>query len=542
MATNDTGATICLNYLVEGDNQRTSTRPLRISSSESIRALADAIQADYKIWKGQAIVQTFLFKLETLENNIHSGITVNEDALLPFVDMISDHWPGDLPRIHGMIHILVRASLQENTGQAFTNGPTPLVIARVSEFHSQQHRPDTPIHNGRPREKQGLPLGIYHSIFPQFTESAASSSIPDPEALSYMEHLLIAAQDTYRVKLDRISAIRDYLEMLLGACLTVEEISGCKADGVIKADRGVAFGRHRAYTVIMEVKNIRKVSCCPSFIIAIAGPWICILGAVFAEKVIVHPLTEFLWMGRESHDEERLCSLTRTFCALGQSIQGLNKYYQALPTQSVEDPGRFFPYICQFLAEDNQTVLFSYSELLALDPVRPVFLATTKSGELIVVKFVRRYNPVAHRALAAKGLAPKLLYDSEDILECGMRMIVMEYVHAKNLHDYLSQEPQDDCKAVIQSIKTDLASALQTIHAEGLVFGDLRRPNVLVTKNGERIGVMLIDFDWCSQHQTGRYPLGLNDTEITWADGVKRGGVMDQKHDTGMLDLLFEGE
>ncbi|KAG8743138.1 hypothetical protein FRC10_000355 [Ceratobasidium sp. 414] len=124
----------------------------------------------------------------------------------------------------------------------------------------------------------------------------------------------------------------------------------------------------------------------------------------------------------------------------------------------------------------------------------------------------------------ARGVvkANRTLYDSSEKLECGMRAIVMECIPAKNLHYYLSQQPYE------------------TIHAEGLVFGDFRKPNVLVVEKGKHAGAMPVDFDWCSQHQKGRYPLGLNEAVIMWADGVKRGGAIDQKHDTDMLKLLFE--
>ncbi|KAG8685839.1 hypothetical protein FRC08_012883 [Ceratobasidium sp. 394] len=609
MANNSTDATIALSYLIEDENPRTSTHVLRISLDTYIEELAEAIQANHDRRKGRAIIIVSLFKWNTLMDRVSGDITVSEDSLLQYSNMVSDYWPPDLPNTRGMIHVLVRASTREQrtrsipasaasllpsltsaaltsaslakrrglyssaqakTVQAITAGPSPSAVARASEFHNQQHRPDAPIHNGRPRDKQGLPLGIYHSIFPKFTRNAKSSSVPDSSDLDEMEELLIAAQNTYPVEADRISAIKDSLETLLDADIILEEIAKWRANGVIKTGRRAVPGLPRAYTVIIEVKNeigtgdsdpsvqaaesyahywsnkpmqsLLNISCCPSFLIAIAGPWMCILGAVFVQKVVVHPLTDFLWMGCESHDADRLCNLTRTFCALRQSIHDLKEYYHSLPKRPDEDLGRFFPYIRQFPAEDNQIVSFTYSELLAVNPVRPVFLAITESGTHIVVKFVRHYNSVAHRALAAEGLAPKLLYDSNEQLECGMRMIIMDYIHTKNLHDYLSQPLQGDRKAAVRSIKKDLTSALRIIHGNGLVFGDLRKPNVLVVENGEQVGALLIDFDWCAEDQTGRYPLGLNQRGIKWADGVKRGGVMDRKHDIGMLELLFREE
>ncbi|KAG8730159.1 hypothetical protein FRC10_003024 [Ceratobasidium sp. 414] len=294
MAANDTSDTIGLGYLVQGDNPRTHVQLIKISPNEYVGELAKAIQTDYKLVKGKDIVDLFLFKFDTLINQTAGGCTVNEDSFLQPCDKVSDYWQSDLLRIRGMIHILVRASpveldtrsarasavptlpsltsaaltpggfakrlavlslTQEKTVQTINSGPTPSVIARVSEFNDQQHRPDAPIHNGRPRDKQGLPLGIYHPIFSQFTRNATSSSIPDSKALNHMEHLLIAAQDIYRVEIDRISEIRGKLDRLLGDRFISEEIPGCKAGGVIKASLDDTHGYETAYTVIMEVKN-----------------------------------------------------------------------------------------------------------------------------------------------------------------------------------------------------------------------------------------------------------------------------------------------
>ena len=44
-----------------------------------------------------------------------------------------------------------------------------------------------------------------------------------------------------------------------------------------------------------QQKNDKLLKACnmPCFIIGLAGPWICVLGAVYAEKPIVEPLTAF---------------------------------------------------------------------------------------------------------------------------------------------------------------------------------------------------------------------------------------------------------
>ena len=51
--------------------------------------------------------------------------------------------------------------------------------------------------------------------------------------------------------------------------------------------------------------NIHNVSCCPSLIIAITGPYICFLGCVFAHVPIIQHLTDYIYLGggRFSRDQ-----------------------------------------------------------------------------------------------------------------------------------------------------------------------------------------------------------------------------------------------
>ena len=42
------------------------------------------------------------------------------------------------------------------------------------------------------------------------------------------------------------------------------------------------------------VALVRRASYCPSMLIAIAGPGLCVLGAIFTDKVVVQPLTSYV--------------------------------------------------------------------------------------------------------------------------------------------------------------------------------------------------------------------------------------------------------
>ncbi|KAG9094098.1 hypothetical protein FS749_013117 [Ceratobasidium sp. UAMH 11750] len=354
-----------------------------------------------------------------------------------------------------------------------------------------------------------------------------------------------------------------HLETILDVQITQPPIKKCSTSGLILSRYSESMNLNNGCCAVVEVKNeigtgdcdpsiqgaesyghywsqdsmddFRAASCCPPFIIAIAGPWLSILGAVYVEQVVVHPLTDFMWMGRQPHEEDRLRRLTRIFVALRGAICRLDKHYRSRADPTMPPFAQFFPYIRRY-----QDTSFQYVRCLAADPARPVFLAQIESGDPIVVKFVQQYGAQGHRLLMEQGLAPELLHDSEAPLGCNMRMIVMRYVSGADLDYFFDECPKDKREAAIKYIYADVDKALSLLHANDLVFGDLRSSNVLVVKRKTSIGAMLMDFDWCSKAQEGRYPLGLNDSmSNAWATGMERGGTMEKTHDREMIKLLF---
>ena len=84
-------------------------------------------------------------------------------------------------------------------------------------------------------------------------------------------------------------------------------------------------------------------------------------------------------------------------------------------------------------------------------------------------------------------------------------------------------------------LSSQIRYALNLLHSNNLVHGDLRRPNILV-KGGK---AMVIDFDWCSSEGDGRYPGHLNmDSVIGWHPSVRPGSLMKKEHDLFMLAKL----
>jgi serine/threonine protein kinase len=242
-----------------------------------------------------------------------------------------------------------------------------------------------------------------------------------------------------------------------------------------------------------------------------------------------------MWLGEDVHrpDNGNLRRVVQTFSALAKELKTLaDEYHHWKP--SPEPWLHCFPFVTSYKV-NNATIRFSYlHKLVPVGSTRAVFKAQTSTGQLIVVKFTQRYNWMAHRLLAGHDFAPKLLYypamnSNSDLSEGifgGLQMIVMEYVDGEIAYDVPEQ---------LSPAFEDVEKAIKVLHDEGLVFGDLRTPNIMIKKDTGK--VLLIDFDWCAKAGEGCYPTTIN-TEECWHPYVEGGGVMQKEHDLFMLGLL----
>ena len=62
-------------------------------------------------------------------------------------------------------------------------------------------------------------------------------------------------------------------------------------------------------TLFWIEKDIVERCCCPSIILAIAGPWLCVLGGVFVDKAIIQRLTGYIWLGGDPFETNKNGSL-----------------------------------------------------------------------------------------------------------------------------------------------------------------------------------------------------------------------------------------
>ncbi len=442
---------------------------------------------------------------------------------------------------------------------------------------------------GRPWNVSGPPVGLFHPIFDQFidyfndpspnyrTASSAddvNNMMPSTdEVFSFMRASSEFYEEEQSRNPGRMETVLPALRSLLGVDLLrvrnvdqtepdaqVTTPTSIGTDGLIsvfefKLEPGIggdaetqaqrSYGRtcslskvstidhlERQTHVLVQYEPILSRSCCPCFLVGISGPWITVLGAVYVQKVIVQHLVGPLYLSPQLlHPTRMMDEALRLFYALRRSLRELRGYYLHLPLQVTIS--RLFPHAQSY--DDPTTgitINLDYLTLLSGES-RAVYLAKVDDRH-VVVKFVSTYSIRAHNLLAEKGLAPEIIYDGTNKPRHGdLFMIVMEYVKGKTLTQFLQSSPSQER---LDAVLTLVTTAIELLHAEGLVFGDLRTPNILVGEDGH---VKIIDFDWAGVDGEHQYPFIVGNG-IEWANGVGPLAIMYKKHDLFMLEKMKE--
>ncbi|QRW17485.1 Tyrosine kinase specific for activated [Rhizoctonia solani] len=533
------------------------------------------------------------------------------------MDLVEDHWP-DLQQVHRRsVHLLIRGvigpvSVVATVGveqQSSTLQREDQVIDIVSRFKkswieyfsslndssaaaanpdrfAEQQWGKNYMLNGRPHTHTGPPIVLYHPVFGNFLTNLKSSNQLSPKFHDSIFEYFWASQRIYHAEAGSRASNQDentrtILEDLLGKLWRVTE-DGPNPDAVTIGSNGGAclfiemkdeigtggsdpsIQTAYSYSRFWRNSQLKDRCCCPSILIAIAGPWMCVLGAVLLDRPVVQPMTDYIWVGINPSRPLDVVSVARVFDSILMARKELEVYYAKLTSTSSMDSlnpkpfvAPFFPYPNHFIGEGGNRIKFTYKGYLnrlsvknlqlgpsksQLIPSKLVFLAEcfgTDPTTSIVVKFVESYNANAHKLLAEAGLAPQLLYDgvanANENVQLGpdYRMIVMEYIAGVDLGRYTGS-------TLPRCVSADVDRAVSLLHNSNFVFGDPRPPNVMLVKDvaGAVVGAKLIDFDWCGKHQEERYPFSMN-TEIDWASGVGPGALLDKVHDIDMKNRLF---
>ena len=298
--------------------------------------------------------------------------------------------------------------------------------------------------------------------------------------------------------------------------------------------------------------------CCPSFLLAGAGSHLSIYGAIQTDKFIVQHLVDVHLGEATMYEDLRAYRVAKIFFSLRRAREHLDNYYRdiVIPTPvavpkancTPEKTARpcFFPHPTEFTPGPNvKPTRFKFVNVPDADPANVTFFAEDNSQSPVrglVVKFVNRYGVEAHKTLAERGMAPRLLYygtvDGKNDLRASknkgtfehglylgpLRMVIMDRIKCEGRDRW-----PDDAREQVQN-------AIGLLHSQNLVFGDLRPPNVLFSEKK----VFLIDFDWAGQEGVARYPHGLS-RYVEWAANAEdlEGQLIKRCHDDMMLDILF---
>lgn len=261
----------------------------------------------------------------------------------------------------------------------------------------------------------------------------------------------------------------------------------------------------------------------------IAGPHLVVTGAIIGDGLTPQRLTDYVYLGHHPSREGRtgldegIRRVARILRALQTSAKLLKDYYLALGDEmDLYSPDAPVPPHFQEFTVNETVYRLKYKERLAKDQEeKGVFVAAMEPGGFdVVVKFAHSYRKDAHVLLASKSFAPRLRYCEKEE-SVGMYVVVMDLV----VGEQFSKQPAGE-----------LQKAIQTLHSAGFVHGDLRGPNILVTKDGK---LNIINFDWCGKDGEARYPYSINlRGDVDWDPDVTRGGLIKKDHDRTMFSRL----
>ncbi|KAG5637887.1 hypothetical protein H0H81_002850, partial [Sphagnurus paluster] len=443
------------------------------------------------------------------------------------------------------------------------NAPAPSSVSKDAWlFESEQHT--RPIYNGRPASLRGPPIAIYHSAFAQLKDDLQRlDQLNDPreqrrvESTAQLYASLTKINPSEYDRRETVSHLARLLEVEVGFEFEVYAMNNVVE---IEAFHELNYEGKVAVVAQVEVKNevgwsgnsaiqnvlslrkrlagdqcneIRKGTCCPCITICIAGPYISFGGAVFADIVIAEAFTDYIFLGGT---REQILKTSRMFVAVARAIGSLRDYYGSLRLSSSRPGVRRLlpePTYLPGLAPDNELVLtgrYEYEGRVPDNYCRALFQGTYNGTE-VLVKFCETYHGQAHRLLAQAGRAPHL-YFCERICG-GAMMVIMELVKGRDARHYFSLNMPEE-------VMDDVRSAVDLLHENNLVFGDLRRSNIIIKETEDKkLWAMLIDFDWVGEAGKARYPPFLNDSgAIFWAQGVVGHGLMEKQHDLEMIRSL----
>ncbi|TDL22023.1 hypothetical protein BD410DRAFT_789110 [Rickenella mellea] len=577
---------VVLSCWVVGDD-REEIGLISMLLDDRVYALQEALKEEYKLstaakkialWKLDIPMDTFCaenYVLPPLKKDEHTGF----ERMIP-ISRVSRYFPT--PHDDHVHFIVVPPKVSLKRAAPSDNGAEPeskrmrnveevrkmagpSTIAMVSVYKTANIGPDHKLLNLRPAAARGPPVTILHSVFGEFIEDFHDVSL-EVSADMYRTAIEFCklSCDVYENDTARKTRLRPLFSRAMGTLAhSIKFETNAVADDVVTVAQARAASQIYQYKNEMlgpsepyvqasltyakywpqagDIANTRRHCHCPTFILLVVGPWICILGAVWLQRPVIEPLTPFIMMADLPNEHGKQVGLiAKLLRALKNGHDRLATYYgeiianiDTFTTTDVDKETTPLPYLDSYPLPSGEKATLVYEDLLS--NTKLVWTATSHpTEEKVAVKFTKSYNVEAHRLLESLDLAPNLHYVSPPN-GAGWLMVVTEYVDA--LVDPWALSGED-----VRQVYGGLEKAVDALHADGLVFGDLRFPNILIQKTAgdiKSLRVLLIDFDMCGKDGVARYPMNLNE-ELGWPDGVAPNSVIEKEHDKAWLKRIYQ--
>ncbi|TFK27944.1 hypothetical protein FA15DRAFT_665955 [Coprinopsis marcescibilis] len=583
-----------LNCVVSGDGVD-KIFDVKIAPNETVSTLKELIRAELPMYAGIPAKDIQLFKVslpvdDDPDGKLDALEIEQQEELNPPNTKISEFFrdsTGDQPTLHVVVRepatldlkrrreeeeeppeLKKRAKAERDAAEA----PPPSSLAKTAvAFLSEQGK--RPIYNGRPITLEGPPIVIYEHAFAAIQEqldNIASISVEE-DTIHTVTALVSLAAEIYTTEGDRMAHTLPILERLLDVKLqppvNVDHAGRKIAESNAMATCQLSNSSHSAIYLHSEwklelgiggegsiqcpptltkqlctpkYKTMRDASKCPCILVTMAGSYISFSGFIFSDIYVVQPFTDYIALsGTPSGTLARIRHISKYFSIFKKGLVMLRSAYKQmdivgsnngisvarlLPHPSYKNdsrPPESLEFLRQYAKADGQHYYHIYE---------------AKYGDKhALVKFCETYSVDAHRLLADNGLAPELYYSSE--LRGGITIVVMANICGATTAYHTFKR-----RGLPTAVMTEVRKAIEILHQNDIVYGDLRRQNVLVEEvhgnSSMPWRVWLCDFDWASKAGEGRYPLRLNMEQIYWAKGVKPNGIMEKAHDLEMLEML----
>jgi len=250
------------------------------------------------------------------------------------------------------------------------------------------------------------------------------------------------------------------------------------------------------------MNNIVKKGCIPSFLLLLVGPFFQVHGTIYLQRLHSDPLTPLLPLFILRHDRKMMGNLTACFRALKNAVQSQMQSYD------IET---------KFPAFTNEGILKYKKQLFP----KQLWEATGVDGEYIV-KFTEMYGVAAHTMCYKLNIAP----DFQMKTYGRFKVIIMKKIDGMSLSEKFLSTLNVDQRTQVFQLVTD---AINSMHQNGYVHGDLRGPNIMMDQSLTR--VWFVDFDFAGKEKQAVYPPFLNKKDIDWHEGVSAGKKIERDHD-----------